>query len=671
VKNVFKCAGWGGLAWLAYGLIELIATTSVQMWRSTDVVVPNWQWPWILLLLGVYAVLGFAAGIAGGIVLRMFTQDEPSGAAQTFVAWSIAAAFLLNLILVRAFQGPELIAGVVAVVICVTLGMGLIRGYVKPILFLASPWIVSVLLISAPWVVQDVMEAEGLHATAVLAALGAMAVVVLIAILWRRMRHYQLPTLRGQAALAVGVLAVFGLVTLTRGGNPKVPGGVTAAESPSKPNVVLITMDTVRADHTSVNGYQRDTTPFLRSLSESATVYTRATATSDFTLPTHASLFTGVYPEWHGALRDGTGLHPVLADRPMLAELLASNGYWTAQSAANHGYMVPWTGLTRGFQVAESRRPVLMLLRRGYLRYPIMRFLGSRADIRVLTRRFLTAADIGARAQALLDRAGARGGPFFLFLNYMDAHQPYIPGKSFEDQFPAGQDLASEHVPMQRRIGVSRYDAAVFAEDASIGQVVGHLKDLGLYDNTILVITSDHGEAFAEHDLLTHDVGFVYQELIGVPLLIKFPGQTQGRRSDQLISQVDIMPMILGLTGVPVPPGIQGSGRLIPDAERAVFAFSVAHSVSSQTDSRLRGTRRAILAGALKLITWTAGPPELYDLTSDPEEKHNIYQPDDQRAKDLSQRLDAWVASMPASKAAPFQLDSATKERLRSLGYVQ
>jgi arylsulfatase A-like enzyme len=176
-----------------------------------------------------------------------------------------------------------------------------------------------------------------------------------------------------------------------------------------------------------------------------------------------------------------------------------------------------------------------------------------------------------------------------------------------------------------------------------------------------------------EHDLLSHGLGFVYQDQVHVPLLIKYPGKHLAQQSDDLLSQVDLMPTVLDLAGILPPSGLQGRSLRVPQPNDAAAVYSNAEAMGRVAPScrRFRGARKAIFAGSWKLITWTEGPPELYDLATDPEETHNLYRVDDPHAKALADRLSAWVAAAPRQFDAPGKLDKNSFEKLKSLGYAQ
>jgi arylsulfatase A-like enzyme len=308
-------------------------------------------------------------------------------------------------------------------------------------------------------------------------------------------------------------------------------------------------------------------------------------------------------------------------------------------------------------------------------------------DIATLDKNTLSAADINRRALPLLDQA--RDVPFFLFLNYMDAHTPYVPGPPFDSRFP-GSDPHIEPASLnqlmlqvdcgkrqltasEKRHLMAEYDGGIAAEDLAIETVLKRLRDLGLYDNTLIIITADHGDTFGEHDLMDHFLGFVYQDLVHIPLLIKYPGQHNPAESDDLVSQVDLMPTVLDLLKAAAPAQVQGRSLLrpAPNSGGVVYARGTRSSAVGGANPRFLGLRRAVFSGSLKLIAWTKGPSELYDLAADPTEQHNLYSPDDPRAVELSHRLQNLVADMPHHDFQSLKLDKSTVERLKSLGYVQ
>jgi arylsulfatase A-like enzyme len=656
----------GFAAWLVYGCAETVLSLGVQWVRYPEAAVMGWQWPLIALVLGIYVAVGAALGAAGGWLFR----ETPHIAA----VLTVAAALFLNLILAWRLGQPEALALGITAALAILFSAGLMSKSWRPRAELfASPWAVSLLALSAPAIRRAELRGASAMVQNALALIG-LAAVLATAILLARLRRGSPWSAARQAAGALAVLAVFAIIVETGGHRPAYAKPALVPTPPS-PNVVLITMDTARADHVSVYGYARDTTPNLRQFARRATVYSRAFATSDFTLPTHASIFTGLYPAFHGAGLVATGPRSVTAlplgpGPPTVAGMLAARGYGTAAVVANYAYLAPWTGLLRGFTAADWTRPVTLTgeNQEFYLRESVRRVLRAASLPNGFDRISMTATDVNRAAERLLDRIGS---PFFLFLNYMDAHD-YLPPPPFDTYFPGKQPKFDNHrdpvrwsddvnsherplLPEARAHLISQYDGGIAAEDAAIGEFLAWLDRRHALDNTLVIVLSDHGEGFGEHSLLGHGLGSVHQTQIAIPLIVKYPHQDEGRRSDRLVSQVDVAPTIFDVTGIARPKDLAGRNLMEPASESdAVYAR--ARSVMPNIP-RFQGIRRTILSGSLKLITWTQGPPELYDLASDPGEEHNLYQPGDPRAEGLLHSLANWETDAPPPAVAPSTLD--------------
>jgi arylsulfatase A-like enzyme len=219
---------------------------------------------------------------------------------------------------------------------------------------------------------------------------------------------------------------------------------------------------------------------------------------------------------------------------------------------------------------------------------------------------------------------------------------------------------------------IRKYDGGIASEDVAIANVLDRLRKLELFDNTLIIVTADHGDTFGEHGLMDHFIGFVYQELVHVPLLIKYPGQQEARRSEQLVSQVDLMPTVLDALSINTELKFQGRSLLKSSPEEiTVFSRGTLSPDFGRGNPHFSGLRRAIFSGDLKLIQWTTGSPELYDLSSDPQEQHNLYTNENTGARELTSRLDRWVASFPHLTSGTRKIDPSATERLKSLGYVQ
>jgi arylsulfatase A-like enzyme len=448
-------------------------------------------------------------------------------------------------------------------------------------------------------------------------------------------------------------------------------------------------MDTVRADHLSVYGYERKTTPELEKFAKIATLYRRATSAGDITLTTHASIFTGLYGRQHGAHRS----NQVPAGRPLarsfvtLAETLLAERYWTLAVVANRGYVSPHFGFDQGFLHFDTRGPVPFLARTPpyYLRRGVRAALMPFAPAAAFDQVTRTADDINDEAVALLDRARARGGPFFLFVNYTDTHNPYLPPAPYDTLFPGKDEswTSSDYEKLlwavmrrghrtiserERNHITSQYDGAIAYEESRIAALLQRLRELGLYEDTLVIVTSDHGEALGERSLLNHGVS-VYQDQVFVPLIIKYPGQTEGAVVDAWTSSIDLLPTVLDALALPAPPGLPGESllRISPDADRTV----VAESFPAGAESNFDRTEWALFQGRHKLIRTTNGRRELYDLERDASESANLYDHGDTTTLRLDARLDEWLAATEArGDSSTVELDAEMRERLRALGYI-
>jgi len=495
--------------------------------------------------------------------------------------------------------------------------------------------------------------------------------------------------------MAAFFCAVAGVGAALSPGLPNLPRSQVTA-SRQQPNIVLIVLDTVRADHTSLYGYERDTTPYLRDLAGEATLYRHAVSVADQTLPTHASIFTGLYPKSHGAFFAPPDLplgRPLQDQFTTMAEILRAKGYRTMAVVANTGYLAPPLGLTQGFEVVDWRAPLKVEASfRMYPRY-LRKTVGelfdrfvSTAALELVVRR---AGEINRAANQLVDQAGP--SPYFLFINYMDAHMLYVPPEPFRSTYPckdmtrrsvAGMHAIRVGVVTQKRMMtpdeeqcfVAQYDAGIAYIDSELRKLVASLKMRGQFENTLLIVTADHGEALGQRNLIGHGGVSVYQDEIGVPLLVKFPGRHASGVVDNYVSQVDFLPTVLDVVGIPPIPGLPGrSMRDIPgSASRPLVSVSFPDQSKSRANPQFGRTEEALVFDGRKLVVSTLGKHELFDLKKDRDEKDNLYETEESQAASLTAMLDQWNRTIPASRAkSTFTGDRGTIERLKSLGYVQ
>jgi arylsulfatase A-like enzyme len=447
-------------------------------------------------------------------------------------------------------------------------------------------------------------------------------------------------------------------------GQPLAPGPlrdpvVTAVPPPAgTPDVVLVSLDTTRADRLSTYGYARETSPHLSALAADALRFDAARSPSSWTLPGHASMFTGLYPSRHGARLAGAWLdgqsvdgrrrvaHPLPARVVTLAEALRDRGYRTGGFVANFSYLYRDFGVAQGFGVYDDAPGLLLRVRPHAVRFAQQLAPGF------CLKPFRTAPEMNAAALAWLDGAAA-GRPAFLFLNYMEPHQPWLAPAPFDRwsrDLPDARRLARKNLythavhdltPAEEAFIGANYDGQVAAMDAALGELIAALKARGRYEQALIVVTADHGELLGEHGQMGHIGRMMYEGLLHVPLVVKLPGAARPRGVvDTPVQLVDVLPTVLAQVGAPLPPGVQGEA--LPAVTRASVAeeeinpFLVAHYGDVYNRSL-----RVVYDGAWKLITTSRGEQLLFDLQADPGE-----------TTDLSAREPERVSAMRAQLAA-------------------
>jgi hypothetical protein len=494
----------------------------------------------------------------------------------------------------------------------------------------------------------DTPRGRAAHAAAVLAAAATAA----LAVFGRRLGP---AVARLAPAAACGVAAAAGAGLLVSGWRSRVGGA-----SGERPNVILISLDAVRADRLGIYGYALPTTPEIdRFFSETASRFDAAFAPQPFTLTSHLTMLTSLHPAVHGVDSDR-----VLPPRARtLAQVLASDGYVTAAQVFNVAWMNEMYGFGRGFKIYQ-------------------RLLG----------------DIRSRApflDALLD--DLEDERFFLFLHYYDAHSDFgtLPYDSdpkdraafsgwYHGNFKgcdAGGRCASDLLASingerrtlpeeDRRYVSSLYDAGLRTLDRGLGGFFRGLGARGLLDRTIVVLTADHGEEFQEHGLFLH--GQAYHETMHVPLLVRLPGAGGLRVSSRLVSLEDIAPTILDFCGSAAPPEMQGrslrplvTGGTGPPERSGLLMMDKKGGLALRTATR-------------KILTTKSGM-ELYDIERDPAERNDLmaHRPPPPEAEPLRRDLEAEAQQafrLRARLGVPeggVSLTESQKEQLRALGYLQ
>jgi arylsulfatase len=416
---------------------------------------------------------------------------------------------------------------------------------------------------------------------------------------------------------------------------------------------VILSLDTTRADRLGSYGYARPTSPHLDRLAAESVLYTRAVAPSSWTLPSHASLFTGKLTTSHGAHYDPQGAlnlasviegprewseyraRPLPESERTLAEILREAGYATGAVVAG-----PW--LKRPFGLAQ-----------GFDYYD---------DDHVTTTDGRRAHSVTDAALRWIERTPGRA--LFLFLNYYDPHGPYAPPEPYLSRFLAPGVRPSEGVPKGEELQ-ARYDAEIFFMDEHVGRLLAGLRTAGIYEDALVLVTADHGELLGEQGRLGHGQHLTQAE-IHIPFFVKYPrGGPSPRKVDSPVQLTDVVPMVTEALGLPAPSGIQGG---VPPS----IGHPVVAEVYPLPFESPEGGWRALFDGPWKLLWNSKGRHGLYDLGRDPGERSNLAARDPARVARMSALLDRYLASLPRPGAAgpPRELDAATRDALKALGYV-
>jgi membrane-anchored protein YejM (alkaline phosphatase superfamily) len=476
--------------------------------------------------------------------------------------------------------------------------------------------------------------------------------------------------------LCVGLSVVYSRseypVSPELGGQSHTGDGLLGTTDESKrPYVLLIGIETLRADHVGHLGYSRNTTPALDAIAKEGVVFTKTMATASWTMPAVMSVLTSLYPEVHGTSNYDRKLPESV---PTLTEVLQENGYKTVAFVSNPTLDGRY-GFCRGFELYDDFSVWLGSIGMG------KSLTGSDSDV----HKTLTNEPLTRSALSWLERHYEE--PFFMFAFYFDPHYDYIPPSPFDTMFDPnydgtidGRGIAEEprksNRPAERDLEhiIALYDGEVRYTDTYILKLLEAFAEFGILDQTLVVIFGDHGDEFYEHGSTGH-AHTLYNELIHIPLILRWPSEIpKGRCIDALVSQVDIMPTILDYLGIQHQQAIQGmslknliEGRVC-GVHEYVFAGGSTH-------------RCAIIGSRSKMIVNPDGDKEFYDLLSDPMEQNSIHQTQNSSAlaATFERRLEQWAlenrkltALFPRdSDSDRIQLDEHRLKQLRALGYVQ
>lgn len=442
------------------------------------------------------------------------------------------------------------------------------------------------------------------------------------------------------------------------------PAGQSRDAKPGGPNVVLISIDSLRADHLSSYGYPRQTSPNIDRLAAEGVLFSQAISTTSWTLPSHVSLLTGLLPEAHGVQRPR---HTLPGWPVTLAELMTAEGYQTA-AVVSAPFLNSSYGMDQGFAFYDDESVAF----------------SSNADSHVGT----TAPQVHEAAGEWL--RASQDERFFLFVHYWDVHYDYNPPPPYDTLFDPGYDgdinanafesnpRIHEGMPARDLAHIEAlYDGEIAFTDDYIGQLLDLLEELDLTSNTLVILTADHGDEFFEHGNKGHYKN-LHEEVLRIPLIMRLPGELpSGVRIDDVVSLVDIAPTILDLVGVESRPPMQGRS-LLPwlsgESSEAIPGTGYASFLERQA---------AVRSASEKYIYFlSTGRSQLYDLVADPQEQEDLAKQGETdsnpRARAAIAELVDWLnlqrdfrRSVPEEAAEATTItDPELLQELRSLGYI-
>ena len=419
----------------------------------------------------------------------------------------------------------------------------------------------------------------------------------------------------GLLLAGVGALAAFAC-------NPSPSPEARTVGDSARPPIVLISVDTLRSDRLPAYGYDGVDTPAIDRLAADGVLFERAYAHVNVTLPSHASLFTGLLPPEHG-VRDNAG-YRLDAGIPTLAAELQRSGYATGGFVSSY-VLRSTTGIGRGFDIYDDGVGFETGRQLGQLQRPGSKTLAAASDW----------------------LGGVADSPFFLFLHLYEPHAPYEPPAPFADRYD------------------NAYDGEVAAADAVVGGLIRRLEELGVYEEALVVLLSDHGEGLMDHGEMDHLI-LIYREVIQVPLIVKLPGRERaGERVAAGAQLIDVAPTVYSLAGLRSPEELAGQDLLRLGATSSGGAPR--QIVSESVYPRIHfgwSDLASIVEGDLHFIE--SPDPELYRLSEDPGERSNVIQ--EERA--AARRLRAALQAIDRTLTSPVEDDPETRRRLESLGYL-
>jgi len=707
----------------------------------------------MLKLSCFYPAIGAVFGLAFGMLAALtgiHSKNRSRIEHKTFLSRLIIPCFILFYVLVvmNAFYLSEssiystgnLFANILVLVFSIPLFLALFKlrafekkpvspGEVISILFSTA---IVLTVIHAALVPFFDVERPGLFQSGIVAFAYVMAATA-IASLEIGVMQWGLLRKSGEAgygawkiSAAIKVLAVLVCLSVAYykdyAGPVKSEFKVDARRPKGTPNILLVVIDTLRQDRLSIYGCERNTSPNIARFAEEALVFD-AYSPSTWTLPSHASLFTGRYPTETGTGRQKSYL--LDPRNETLAELLARSGYRTGAIVANYGWLSVEAGFNQGFNYYCSDTGIVLPPFPFLAGYIVKRFF---PDSTLFTYTpYMVASEVRARASKWIRKNS--GQPFFLFLNFMDVHAPFVPPRPYDSMwndrgldfnvfrppttfkgfrrkmkkglrsFPDAQRdfllghsesgvnysdeelkrLFSKLQEAEHDFLLSQYDGEISYVDEELEKLFSKMKESGIYDKSLIIITSDHGQYFGEHGLGGHPA-YLYQNGIHVPLIVKFPaGRKQAAQIPEgSVSLVHLFHSILNYVGI-----THDSGRKEVDlfSGESGPVIAEAHFREERSETEIsRGGSYCLIENNLKVIVSLDGNEEAYNIREDPGELNNlaeirIPETDSHSLMRMKSHLTRIVKEINAPALQPAKLsaeaEASIKEKVRALGYIE
>jgi arylsulfatase A-like enzyme len=449
------------------------------------------------------------------------------------------------------------------------------------------------------------------------------------------------------------------------------------------PNIILISIDSLRSDHLSCYGYARETTPNIDKLSDKSTVFLNAVSTTSWTLPAHISMFTGLYSIQHGVIYYGYALSK---DIPTLPQILKDNGYYTF-GIFSGPYLHPAFGFSRGFDEYKDCSSSVSFLNDDQKKY-LKDDLAFNNNIHLRSHQDITGQKIYDTFSKWFENRG-KDKPIFSFIHCWDVHYDFIPPPPFDSYFdPHYQGtLSPERYQSNPRINpdmcsrdlehiIALYDGEIRWTDHIVGKILDLLKKSNMMKNTMIIITADHGEAFFEHGFSCHNNN-LFDEEIRIPMIVYYPEKFPGLKIKKQVSIIDILPTIFEILGKKTPDYLHGIS-LLKEIEQG---FIRDKPLLMELDGP--NFYKAIRNDKWKFVyDYKKSLPMFFDLVNDPEEKNSLIplsQPvviPEWVKKDIMSGVKYYksildnIKPFKAVKAEKSNIDEATQKHLKSLGYV-